>query len=58
MKFFNDFEKMKSEYKSAEKDNSLRSQEHSRTFEQLKRESEEQKLRVKQQLKYFYPRNK
>lgn len=58
MKFLNEFAKMKSEFKSAEKANAIRNEEHNRRFEKVKSESESQNRRVSQQLKYFHPRNK
>ncbi|WP_165719767.1 hypothetical protein [Lactococcus petauri] len=56
MKFLNEFAKMKSEFKAAEKANAIRKDEHSRKFERLKKESEEQSKRINQRLQYL--RNK
>lgn len=58
MKFLNEFSKMKSDFKSLEKANEVRKQEHNRRFEKLKNENESQSSRVSQQLKIFHPRNK
>lgn len=58
MKFLNEFAKMNSEFKSTERANAIRNEEHNRRFEKLKNESESQHRRVSQQLKYFHPRNK
>lgn len=56
MKFLNEFAKMKSEFKDAEKANAIRKEEHSRKFEQLKKESEAQSIRVEQRFQFI--RNK
>ncbi len=56
MKFLNEFAKMKSEFKAAEKTNTIRKQQHNLRFEQLQKESEVQSSRINQRLQYL--RNK
>lgn len=56
MRFLNEFAKMKSEFKAAEKANAIRKDEHSRKFERLQKESEAQAERVEQRFQFI--RNK
>lgn len=56
MKFLKEFHKMRIEFNEAEKANKLRREEHNRKFEQLRKESEEQSVRVAQRFQVI--RNK
>lgn len=56
MKFLNEFAKMKSEFKAAEKANTIRRKQHNLRFEQLQKESEAQSSRVEQRFQFI--RNK
>lgn len=56
MKFLNEFSRMKSDFKSLEKANEVRKQEHNRKFEKLAKEVSEQSKQVSQRLEII--RNK